>query len=241
MAKKSAQIVSNIHTKSKRLTVVGVREVFKGKDLVNLREFTVDGEDMVATKSGFTIPAEQFKDFFNSLRKFGRTAGLLPKAGQDAKEFKILSLDDAMPVKDESDEGDDDFESAKAEKKAKKSKKDKKADRKAAAKEEVKKSGIQRRPKKNDEADDGDDAASTFDLKAFKKAIKIAIKNDTDLSYAAEVAKLYKADRKMLKDVLPKHAVNALEKALANKKDESFLAKAMIACEKHIIDKDFTL
>ena len=237
MAKKSApQIVSNIHTKSKRLTIVGVREEFKGKDLVNLREFTNEGEDMIATKSGFTIPAEQFKEFFNSLRKFGRTPGLLPKAGEDAKEFKILSIGDAMPVEDQGDEGDDDFESAKAEKKAKKSKKDK-----AAVKEKVKqKSGIQRRPKKNDEADDAD-PADAFNLKAFKKAIKVAVKNDDDISHAAEVVSMYKANRKTLKDLLPKHAVNALEKALANKKDESFLAKAMIACEKHIIEKDFTL
>lgn len=234
------KIIKKIISKGKITEIVGVREMFKSKDIVNLREFISDGDGMLPTKAGFTIPAEMFGDFFKALRKFGRDAGLLPKAGDDAKEFEILSLEEAMP-KNADDEGDDDFESAKAEKKAKKSKKEKKAERASAKEEMKKKSGIQRRPKKNEESDDDADPADTFNLKAFKKAIKTAMKHENDLSHAAEVVSIYKANRKKLKDLLPKHAVNALEKSLANKKDESFLAKAMIACEKHIIEKDFTL
>ena len=237
MAKKNPQIVANVFTKGKRVTVMGVREMYKNKDIVNLREFTTDGDDLVATKAGFTIPAENFKEFFNSLRKFGRTAGLLPKAGEDAKEFQMLSLEDAMPV-DSDDEGDDDFESTKAEKKAKKSKKEKKAERKAKVEE---KTGIQRRSKKETAEKDDADSGDAFSLKAFKKAIKAAVKNDDDMSLASDVVKMYKTNRKKLEDLLPKHAVNALNKSIENKKDESFLAKAVAACQKHIIEKDFTL
>lgn len=87
-------------------------------------------------------------------------------------------------------------------------------------------------------------AASTSDFKirAFKTAIARGLKLfNKDMTHAMEVMATYKENRKMLKDVLPKHAVNAFEKSLAAKKDEALLMKAMVAAQKHIVDKDFVL
>lgn len=83
--------------------------------------------------------------------------------------------------------------------------------------------------------------ASNFNIKAFKKAIATAFKKDKDISHAVAVVAMYKENRKLLKDALPKHAVNAFEKALANKKDESFIAKAVQSAQKHLVEKDFTM
>lgn len=85
-------------------------------------------------------------------------------------------------------------------------------------------------------------ATSDFNIKAFKKAIAQAFKKvEKDISLAIEVVATYKANRKQLKDALPKHAVNAFEKSLAAKKDESLAAKAIAAAQKHIVEKDFTM
>lgn len=85
-------------------------------------------------------------------------------------------------------------------------------------------------------------ATSNFKLAAFKRAISSAFaKKDKDTSRAVEVMAMYKEHRKMLKDVLPKHAVNAFEKSLAAKKDEKLLVKAIESAQKHIVEKDFTM
>lgn len=86
------------------------------------------------------------------------------------------------------------------------------------------------------------EVTSDFNLKAFKKAIKASFKKqDKDIDLAQEVIAIYKGNRKQLKDALPKHAVNAFEKSLGAKKDEDLMLKAVIAANKHIVEKDFTL
>lgn len=212
------QVVQKIHQKNDRAVLVGVREEFKGKDIVNLREFISSGDDdLIATKSGFTIQADQFKSFFNSLRKFGRAAGLLPEAGEDPKAFTMKALADVVVADEEDDDesetatasNSDSESSSKKEKKAKKEKKEAKAN--------------------------GADSGDEFSMKEFKKAIKTAFKNDDDVSYGVAVIDMYKAHRKRLKNELPKRAVNALEKALEHKKDESYVAKALMSLDKHIM------
>jgi hypothetical protein len=90
--------------------------------------------------------------------------------------------------------------------------------------------------------DDNAPKASNFKIRAFKTAIARGLKMfNKDMTHAMEVMATYKENRKMLKDVLPKHAVNAFEKSLAAKKDEALLMKAMVAAQKHIVEKDFTL
>lgn len=215
------QIVSHIHSKNKKITLVGVREMFKGADIVNLREFAADGEDLIATKSGFTIPADQFATFFKSMRKFGRAAGLLPDAGEDAKAFVLKDLADLPEEEDDEEEEGDEVETPKKEKAAKKSKKEKKADK------------AEKKAKSKKEVAEVDGAE--FDMKAFTKAIKKALKHADDISFSADVMAMYKANRKQLKNELPKRAVNALEKSMANKKDESLMAKAILSLEKHVL------
>lgn len=242
------QFAQEIVSKNSRTSIIGLREVFKGKELVNLREFVSDGDDLVATKAGFTVPVEDFQRFFKELRKWGRAAGLLPNGGDDPKKFEMKSLDEVAnneQDEDEEEDGDDTEEEVTAKKAKDKSSKKKK---KIATKEETKakkskgkaeKAEVKAKAKKAAKADKEDaDEGDAFNIKAFKKAIKAAVKDEDK---GADVLAMYKGSRKKLKDVLPKHAVNALEKALANKKDESFLAKAIAACEKHIVEKDFTL
>jgi hypothetical protein len=85
-------------------------------------------------------------------------------------------------------------------------------------------------------------AATNFKIAAFKKAISRALRVfNKDMTQAMEVLATYRENRKLLKDALPKHAVNAFEKSLAAKKDEKLLEKAMFAAEKHIVEKDFTM
>lgn len=242
------QIIKVVAAKGKRAAVLAVRQEFRGKDIVNIRECLVDGDDEYsATRAGFTLPVENFGAFYSALRKFGRDAGLLPKKGEDDFSMKSLA---------ELDEGDDEIviNSKGATEEAEEKVKGKKGKKAKAEKEEKPKRGRkakdeddeeEEKPKRGRKAktddDEDDEPAVDFDMKGFKKAIKSAIKHDDDMSYAAEVVKLYKSKRKVLKDVLPKHAVNAFEKSIENKKDDSYLAKAVLAAQKHIVEKDFTL
>jgi hypothetical protein len=243
------QIVKVLSKKSKRAAVVAVRSEFRNKDQVNIREFLIEGTDeYAATKAGFTIPAESFPDFFKAMRKFGRAAGLLGKAGDD--DFEIKSLDDL-----DDDDGDikiigkasgDAKDDAPKSKKTGiiRKKKDDDADDEPKGKRGRKAKDEDDEPKgkrgRKAKEDDDNDSSDAFDLKGFKKAIKTAIKSSDSADYAGVVA-LYKASRKKLKDLLPKHAVNALEKSLANKTNDALLEKAVAACEKHIVEKNFSL
>lgn len=259
-----ARIINVVAKKNARNSILAVREAFRGKDLVNIRECLQDDDtEFSATKAGFTIPAEQFADFYKALRKFGRAAGLLGKAGDDDFEMKSLaelkSTDDiTLNSKAKADDEDGDkkgrtgikrkMKEDDAPKRGRKAKDEDAEDEDEDEEEETPKRGRKAKeeaaPKagrkakaKDDDADSGD----AFSIKAFKKAIKAAMKNDDDTSYSKAVLDLYKANRKKLKDVLPKHAVNALEKSLESKKDEALLAKAIIACDKHIVQKDFSM
>lgn len=238
-------ITKIIHEKSNKLSIVGSRQIYKERDIVNLREFVEKGDDLVATASGFTIPAEGFQKFFKALRKFGRETGLLPEAGEDAKAFELKPIEDFI-TDDEDDEeedgegegegegsGDDSEEEAVTAKSSKKKNKKAKAkEAKDAAKAVKEKSGKKAKAGKKDR--DADDAAP-FKMGAFKKAIKKAFNHADDMSYAAEVLAMYKANRKVLKEELPKHAVNACEKAMENKKDDAYLAKAIVSLVKHVL------
>lgn len=230
-------ITKIIHEKSDKLSIVGSRQIYKERDIVNLREFVEKGDELVATASGFTIPAEGFHKFFKALRKFGRETGLLPDAGEDAKAFELKPIEDFITDEedDEEEDGegegtgeDGDEEAVTAKSSKKKNKKAKAKEAKAAAKAAKEKSG-----KKAKKTDDDD---APFKMSAFKKAIKKAFKHSDDMSHAAEVLALYKANRKQLKEELPKHAVNACEKALEHKKDDSYLAKAIVSLVKHVVD-----
>lgn len=121
--------------------------------------------------------------------------------------------------------------------------KEAKAAERAKAKEVTKKAAAKTTAKTKPAAKEKDATnVSTFKIGPFKTAIKRAVKmfdKDTDLAFA--VMATYKENRKLLKDALPKHAVNAFEKSLAAKKDEKLLLKAMQAAEKHIVEKDFML
>lgn len=238
MKMSNKHIAAIVTKKNTRNAVLAVRQQFKGKDIVNVRECLIEGENEFSpTKGGFTIPAANFAEFFKSLRKFGRAAGLLGKNGDD--DFKVKDFDDVEGNEDEivigKAEKDDDEKSGKTgiKRKAK--------DLEAIAKAKRPNAEEKAKGKKTkDEDDDGDDD-SGFDMKAFKKAIKTANKNDDDTALAKAVVMMYKGNRKLLKEKLPKHAVNALEKSLASKKDEALMTKAVVACQKHIIEKDFSL
>lgn len=254
----ATQIAKLVAKKAKRSAVIAVREQFKGKDLVNLREFLNDGDaGYTATKAGFTIPVEQFGDFMKAMRKFGKAAGLLGKTGDD--DFEIKSLDEL----------DDSENVLIAGAEPKQSKKEKKAQRtgivrrsKDLPEEKEEKAGKKKKDKEFDgkvrivrkseladdtakgkkaKAKDDDSANNAFGIKAFKKLIKAAAKHPNDMDLADDVIQMYKGSKKKLEDILPKHAVNALNKSLENKKDDALKAKAIAACDKHIIEKNFTM
>jgi hypothetical protein len=133
------------HTKNKSTAIVGKREEFKGKDLVNLREFkTGDDDELLPTKSGFTLASEDFYAFFKKLRKFGREAGLIPKPGEE-EDFEITPLDELEGSGDDGDKPKKNKKKAKASdddgtpKKVKKEKKAKGKKKPKVDKEEVKK------------------------------------------------------------------------------------------------------
>jgi hypothetical protein len=231
-------IAAVVNTQKKN-AVLAIRQQFKGKDLVNVREcLTGEDNDFTPTQAGFTIPAEKFADFLKALKKFGRAAGLIGKNGDE--DFKIKDFDDLDGNEDEIGiVGKAKGGKEKAEGKTGIKRKAKDLEAIAKAKRPTDDDKPAKAKKAKDEDDDADDAPK-FNMKAFKKAIKAAVKAD-DTATAKEVIALYKGNRKMLKDKLPKHAVNALEKSLSSKKDEALMKKAVVACEKHIVEKDFSL